>query len=87
MEMACNIMIVKIGERRKKSPEVQEVLAKFGCSIKVRLGLHDTGDSGASCSDEGILILQLTGEEEEMYELEKALNGLENVKAQMVILD
>lgn len=82
--MACNIMVVKIGARRERSPKVQEVLAKFGCSIKVRLGLHETEDV---CSDEGILILQLTGETDEMDALEKALNELPSVKAKMVILD
>jgi hypothetical protein len=82
--MACDIMVVKIGQRRERSPEVQEVLSKFGCSIKVRLGLHETENV---CSDEGILVLQLTGETEEMLKLEKALNKMENVKAKMVILD
>jgi hypothetical protein len=82
--MACNIMVVKIGARREKSPKVQEVLSKYGCSIKVRLGLHETENV---CSDEGILILQLTGDQNEMMGLEKALNELESVKAQMVILE
>ena len=82
--MVCNIMVVKIGARREKSIEVQEVLSKFGCSIKVRLGLHDTANV---CSDEGVLILQLTGERDALLGLEKALNELENVQAKMVILD
>ncbi len=82
--MACNIMVVKIGSRRDRSPQVQEVLAKFGCSIKVRLGLHETEDV---CSDEGILVLQLTGEKDEMNDLEKALNKVPSVQAKMVILD
>lgn len=83
--MECNIMIVKIGERRKKSPEVQEVLSKFGCSIKTRLGLHEANDT--VCSEEGVLVLQLTGERGEMKKLEAALNKLESVKAQMVMID
>lgn len=82
--MECNIMIVKIGERRKKSPEVQEVLSKFGCSIRTRLGLHETGDV---CSEEGVLVLQLTGDKSEMMGLEDALNKLESVTAKMVIID
>jgi hypothetical protein len=82
--MECNIMIVKIGERRKKSPEVQEVLSRFGCSIKTRLGLHEAGDV---CSEEGVLVLQLTGDRSEMKKLEGALNELESVKAQMVMID
>lgn len=82
--MECNIMIVKIGARKESSNEVQEVLTKFGCSIKARIGLHETENV---CSDEGLLIMQLTGDKEEMYGLEKALNKINSVKAKMVILD
>ena len=82
--MAYYIMIVKIGQRTKKSPDVQDVLSKFGCSIKIRLGLHE---AERFCSDEGVLILQLTGDTDEMRALEKALNEMESVKAQMVTLE
>jgi hypothetical protein len=82
--MSCNIMVIRIEGRREKSPKVQEVLSRFGCSIKVRLGLHETDEV---CSDEGILILQLTGEESEMFALESALNEMEGVKAKLVVLD
>jgi len=82
--MECKIMVVKIGLRRQKSPEVQEVLSRFGCSIKTRLGLHETGDF---CSEEGVLILQLAGDVNEMLALEAALNEMESVKAKMVIID
>ncbi|MDD5016705.1 MAG: hypothetical protein PHO15_01235 [Eubacteriales bacterium] len=81
--MDDNIMIVRIGERRKNSPDVQQVLSRFGCSIKMRLGLHE---AETVCSDEGLLVLQMTGDREEMLGLEKALNGMENVKAQMVTI-
>ena len=82
--MSWDIMIVKIGYRRENSPKVQEILSKFGCSIKVRLGLHEAGDV---CADEGLLILQLCGDVEEMRKLEKALNEMENIKATMVIME
>lgn len=82
--MVCNIMIIRIESRRERSPKVQEVLSKFGCSIKVRLGLHETDEV---CSDEGILILQLTGDKSEMAGLESALNKMDGVKAKLVVLD
>ena len=82
--MLYNIMIIRIDERKQNSPKVQEVLAKFGCSIKVRLGLHETEDV---CSDEGILVLQLAGERTQMIALEEALNKMEGIKAKMVVLD
>ena len=80
--MDCNIMVVKIGARREDSPHIQEVLSRFGCSIRVRLGLHETHEV---CSDEGILILQLCGDIAEMEKLEAALNQMERVKAKMVV--
>lgn len=79
--MDYNIMAIKLGERRKNSPDVQQVLSKFGCSIRMRLGLHETENV---CSDEGLLILQLTGDTDEMKKLESALNGMDDVKARMI---
>lgn len=81
--MESNFMIIKISKRTAKAPEVQSVLTRFGCSIKVRLGLHEAGDV---CSDEGILFLQLAGEKDEMKELEKTLKKMEGVQAKLVEL-
>lgn len=82
--MGCHIMVIKVGARRSDAPKLQEVLSQFGCSIKTRLGLHETQDV---CSEEGIVILQLSGDTTEMLGLEQALNKLESVKAQMVVLN
>jgi len=79
--MEFNIMAVRIGARREMSPRVQQVLADYGCNIRVRLGLHDVGDE---CTDEGLLVLQLTGEQSALRELEQSLNSLGSVKAQMI---
>jgi ribose 5-phosphate isomerase len=79
--MEYNIMAVKIDERRINSPDVQKVLSSFGCSIKMRLGLHETENV---CSDEGLLILQLTGDTEEIKKLKKALNDMNGVEAKTI---
>lgn len=81
--MVVNIMVVKIESRREDSVKVQDVLTQYGCSIKTRLGLHETENI---CSDEGLLILQLTGDREEMTKLETALNELSHVQAKMVMM-
>ncbi len=73
-----NIMAVLINHRSKKAPTVQEVFTKHGCSIKMRLGLHEAGDV---CSEEGLVLLQLAGEKAEIKALEDDLNGIEGVKA------
>lgn len=82
--MGCEkIMVIRISQRSAKAPTVQTVLTEFGCIIKTRLGLHEAGDV---CSEVGILILQLCGDES-YSELEKALNAIEGVKAKLVELD
>lgn len=82
--MACyNIMAVLINHRTQKAVNVQEVLTKHGCAIKVRLGLHEAGNV---CSDEGLVILQLVGEKEEIDALEKELNSLDGVTAKTIEL-
>ena len=82
--MLCDIMIIRINKIKKTSARVQEILTEFGCHIKVRVGLHDTN---GVCSEEGIIILQLAKNAEESYRLEVALNSLDGVKAQLVILE
>ena len=80
--MGCyNIMAVLINHRSKNAIRIQEVLTKHGCRIKMRLGLHEAGDY---CSEEGLVILQVCGEEQEIRELEDSLNEIEGVKARTV---
>lgn len=76
-----NIMAVLINHRSKKAPTVQEVFTKHGCTIKMRLGLHEAGDV---CSEEGLVLLQLTGEKAEIKALEDDLNAIEGVKAKIM---
>lgn len=77
--MSChNIMTLLVNNRVQNAVNLQEELTKSGCLIKTRLGLHEVGDV---CTNEGIIILQLTGTKEEIASLEKALNQLEGIKA------
>ena len=75
------IMIVKVDARVQKAPEMQEVITKYGCGIKVRLGLHEAGDV---CSNQGLIILQLAGEDAENTAFAKELNDIEGIKAKLV---
>ena len=73
-------MIVKIGARSHQAPKVQECLTKYGCNIKIRLGLHET--SPEYCAEDGLVILELTGKKEENEQLKKELESLEGVTVQ-----
>lgn len=72
------IMGILIGHREEEALKVQELLTKYGCYIKTRLGLHDTAVEG-TCSSKGLLILEfLPGNEEEINTFEAELKKLES---------
>ncbi|RCX10337.1 hypothetical protein DFR58_1302 [Anaerobacterium chartisolvens] len=82
--MSCyNVMAVLVNHRSKKAVEMQEVLTKHGCKIKMRLGLHEAGDV---CSEDGLVVLQLCGSDEEIKDLENELNSIEGLKAKTITL-
>lgn len=72
-----SIMAVKINGRTANAPRVQEVLTKYGCNIRTRVGFHETSED--QCSVDGILVLQLYGKEPEIKEMFNELEKLEGV--------
>lgn len=82
--MPCyNIMTILVNHRTKNAAELQDVLTKSGCIIKVRLGLHEAGDI---CSEEGLIILQLVGSKEDIKRLNDDLNMIDGIKSKTVEL-
>jgi len=72
------ILGVLITDRKKEAGDVQKVLTQYGCSIKTRLGLHEA--SNEHCSNEGLILLELTGDYSEMDKLEKDLEKIEGTQ-------
>ena len=84
--MNClQIMAVRLGQREKTAIEVQKVLTGWGCLIKTRLGIHDGVLD--SCSNYGLIILELVGEREKHEELMNKLNVLPGVQAKYLSLE
>lgn len=80
--MDCyNIMAVVISHRSKNAPDFQKVLTKYGCIVKMRLGLHEAGDV---CSENGLIILQLAGSKDEISGFQKELNDLEGITSKVM---
>lgn len=75
--MKEKIIAIVIGKRVEEAPRVQEVLTIYGCIIKTRLGLHD--HVGESCSNNGLVLLHVEGDEDRIKNLENDLNQLEDV--------
>jgi hypothetical protein len=70
------IMAIRTDKRRENAEALQKVLTEFGCNIKLRLGLHETGNV---CSESGLILLVLTEPREEIARLEDALKKLDGI--------
>ncbi len=82
--MARNILCILVGKRKETAVNVQKILTAWGCLIKTRLGLHD--GTLENCTESGLIILELVGEEEKIQELSRKLELLDDVHAQLVKL-
>lgn len=51
------IVAVNLTDRAETSTEFQEILTKFGCAIRTRIGLHHS-EQGV-CLNRGIVLLDL----------------------------
>lgn len=68
------ILGVHLSVRIKDAVNVQDILTKFGCSIKTRIGLHEVSEN--YCSPCGLILLELTGDINECDKLENELGKL-----------
>jgi hypothetical protein len=83
--MQKSVLVMIVGKRRDMAVEIQKVLTNSGCIIKTRLGIHD--GVGNTCSDEGLIILELVGTTKEKKKLAKNLDALYGVKTKLVELE
>ena len=80
--MCTTIMAITINRRSNHAPLVQQVLTEHGCIIKMRLGLHEA--SGSSCSEDGLILLQLCSDQAQISALKKNLSAIDGVKVHMM---
>jgi hypothetical protein len=85
MEDQIRLLGILVKERQHAATKVQELLTKYGCSIKTRLGMHEATDD--KCAPHGLIILELTGEAEEMLKMEQELNSINSVEAKNITFD
>ena len=82
--MKKTILLILIGKRKDEAVKVQQILTAWGCIIKTRLGIHDGVLD--NCSDEGLLILELYGSQEQKEELARKVAVLPGVNSKLVEL-
>ncbi|NLB91297.1 MAG: hypothetical protein GX786_08805 [Clostridiales bacterium] len=84
--MNCFYVVgIKVSHRHANAAKLQEQLTKYGCQIKLRIGQHETTEE--SCSDEGLIILQVCGEKELLDEMVAAFNQIAGISAKMMDLN
>lgn len=83
--MKKSVLLVLIGGRKESAVKVQQILTAWGCIIKTRLGIHD--GVLENCSDEGLLILELYGSEDQKNELARKVSVLPGVSSKLVELE
>jgi len=82
--MKKSILLILIGQRKEDAVKIQQILTAWGCIIKTRLGIHD--GVLENCSDEGLLILELYGTDEQKQELTRKVSVLKGVSSKLVEL-
>ena len=85
MEQCGYILAILQENRVETATKVQEILTKNGCNIRFRLGLYDAGL--ATCSNSGMILLQICGEQTEAEKLLNELKNVPHVKAKLMSLD
>ncbi|MBP2649655.1 MAG: hypothetical protein H6Q74_480 [Firmicutes bacterium] len=79
------IMAILQENRMDTALKVQEILTKYGCYIRLRLGLHES--QVESCSNTGLIVLQLCGDQQETAKLETELQAVPYVKVKSMALN
>lgn len=60
------IIGISVDNRKNDSQKLQEILTKYGCSIKTRIGLHDMGEY--KCLNYGIVLIEVVDKFNEIYD-------------------
>ncbi len=78
------IVAVIVRQRSETSVNVQKILSAWGCMITTRLGLHEGVLD--TCTQTGLIIVEMVGEEEKKEEFVRKLNLIKGVQAKKIDL-
>jgi len=83
--MERNVLLIYLKTRKETAEKVQKILTGWGCYIKTRLGIHDGVLD--SCSDTGLVFIELVGDKEKNEEMARKLNLIPDVDAKLVSMN
>lgn len=79
------VLGIHIQDRVKQVPDIQKMFTEFGCNIKMRLGLHETGLD--SCSPAGLILLDTIGDEDRIQALAERIASHDGIDVQKMVFD
>ncbi len=79
------ILGVHIQDRARDAAQVQQLLTKYGCNIKTRIGLHEVDEN--FCATGGVILLELVGDDKECGELKDQLAAIHGVEVQKLVFE
>ncbi len=77
------IMGIRISDRGHDVSALQAILTKYGCTIRTRLGLHETEEETVSAG--GLILLELKGDQVEFLKLENELLSLDGITVKKMV--
>ncbi len=79
------ILGLHVKNRIKDAGAVQDLLTQYGCNIKTRVGLHEV--SGDFCAPNGIMLLELFGDEATCTELQTKLKAVDGLDVKKMVFE
>ena len=76
------IIGINISNRLQSAIAVQEILTKFGCIIKTRIGLHE--EINGQCSPKGLILLEII-DDKKAVDIANELCDIEEIEIQQMI--
>lgn len=84
--MAKTIILgILLRKRTITSPDFQAVISKHGCNIKTRIGIHNASNN--VCSPDGVILLDVIGEETDVASLENDLKAIDGAEIQKMVFE
>jgi len=72
------IIGISVDNRTNDSQKLQEILTRYGCYIKTRIGLHDMGEY--KCLNYGIVLIEVVDKVNEIYDELRRLWNIQIMK-------
>ena len=85
MTTKTTILGVLLRKRTITSTTFQDILSRHGCNIKTRIGIHTAMDN--VCSPDGVILLDVIGEDTDIQSLEKDLKNIDGAEVQKMVFE